>query len=70
MIEEIVLAVIGFSLSFSGGKVTKEEIVGIVSGSVFVVIVLIMVGYFGSDGLVALRHYIEIMFWRKVGVLI
>ena len=63
MIEEIVLGIVGLSLSFSGGKdVSKEEIIGIVSGSVFVAVVLILIGYFGSDQWVALRHFIEIMF--------
>ena len=63
MIEEITLASIGFFLSSSGGKdVSKEEIIGTGLGVAFVVIVLILVGYFGSDRLVALRHYIEIMF--------
>ena len=61
MIEEIALAIVGFSVSFSGGKVSKEEIVGTGLGIVFVAIVLILVGYFGSEQWVALRHFIEIM---------
>ena len=61
MIEEIALMIVGFSLSFSGGKVSKEEIIGIVSGSFFVALLLILVGSFGSDGWVALRHVMEIM---------
>ena len=61
MIEDIILAIVGFSLSFSGGKVSKEEIVGTGLGIVFVAIVLILVGSVGGDRWVALRHFIEMM---------
>ena len=62
MIEEIILAIVGLVYASSGKKkISIEEIIGTVSGIIFVVIVLMVADYYLLDQENSLERFIEIM---------